>query len=434
MAPLKDALKEARARRKERLFWNAIIVVLPAVFFLAMLSLMLYNDPVAAFANLDTFLIWIPEFEIDGQTMGTIPSGFFKTPFYWMIGPFFFILTLLLYFFYFGKRSGGGLQADIVTFLQKSIIDPFFKENVIGESGMDYFGSFGSKERVYEGLLYRRLYKDDKIKRAKTLRFFTGDIAPDALFDFKGERGKSLVVEGFFKEGQYHDLFHIIEGYLFENITEASLCDVPLDRYKAFDDNTRKVKISRRALKEYMQMHELALEGIMAHQKEMVGLFEELEEHGEFGLFDENNERFYLYVRFFVFYKFMNNFVGIPAGIVTSRIEDYDLRRIIDFEETAMAQKMTISLKKINDGSQKSKVDDRMSRAFFVLMQYLYHDSSWREQFEDIAETIDPLSTISSEKMDAFLQGYRLMIDERAGGDMTSAEMDEAYFGGKAVF
>ncbi len=36
--------------------------------------------------------------------------------------------------------------------------------------------------------------------------------------------------------------------------------------------------------------------------------------------------------------------------------------------------------------------------------------------------------------MDAFLQGYRLMIDERAGGDMTSAEMDEAYFGGKAVF
>lgn len=442
MSNLKESLKEARFRRKERFYWSLFILVTPPLFFLMIVSLMLYNDPVEAFLHLDKLILWIPEFSIHGIRFGTIPAGFFNTSFYWYLGPTFFLITILVYLFYFGKRSKGGLTADMMTFLQNTVIKGFFGISQ-GETGMNYFGSFGSKERVMEGLIYKRLKKVDGLIRAKTLRFFAGEYSPDVILDQKGKNDLTTYVKRYFKKGKYIDLFQIIEGYLFENISPDNVCDEPLNEFKSFDDNTRKVKVSRRALKDYIALHIEIVERIFDYGADSLELFSTMEEHGEIGLFDNRREDFIAYSAFYAFYRYMNFYVGIPAGIVTARLEDYELRRIIDIEETVMRQKMTISLKKINDGSSKSKVDDRLPRAFFIFWQYVYNDSSERERFEDLNDTLDPLSQSTSEKLGQKLNRLEMdfskvdqmysNFDFMADPKYSDEELDEKYAKGESL-
>jgi hypothetical protein len=136
-----------------------------------------------------------------------------------------------------------------------------------------------------------------------------------------------------------------------------------------------------------------AIRFITRHQKLKTSLINKLNEYGIVELND-----FIEIVKFISFYKIINLFMGLPSGIVTARLESYELSRIVDDIELFEKNRTIRQIKPlIND--KRGKYDDTKARAYMIFHHELFLNSVNSKTLEEIFERFDGLRTLSLEPL-----------------------------------
>lgn len=440
---LKENLKEARFRRRERFLHNALLVGIPGGIALYLLGSYFYDDPVDIISNVFDIILWMPNLQIGDsgdQNVGHMALAFWKDPVIVTIVAALFTASYFIRLFFFGSISKGGVRQDIIAFLEGVQRLVFDRPKDGEESGFDYFGAFGVKERLERGMLYRTVKKKDYLERVSTPAVFTGDYSPINIFDDGPNRSAEShghLIESMFKSVEdYHDLFLIIEGYLTINLGKENFVDTPLSRFQGFEAESRRTTFSARAMKDFIFMIESeAIRLIDGELFSMTTLSRDMyryNRHNPVTLDDPiTRERFLANIKFFAFLTFLRLFMGLPAGLIVVRVEDFELRRIVDLGDYLSSRNMTISIKDINDGGKRSKLDDRFPYMFFVFWNYLFRKSKKRRDFEMLFEKIDPLSSVTEERLDELITDLDPFFNRH---EISEETRDEMYTKGKPIY
>jgi len=113
----------------------------------------------------------------------------------------------------------------------------------------------------------------------------------------------------------------------------------------------------------------------------------------EYGKIDEH--KLLSYMSFVYFYKLINNFMGLPSGIVSARLKDYDLQRIIDdidhFSESRSVRQVVY-----NQNDKKGKYDDTFARSFMIFYHEYNNNSFNNSVLSEIFANFDPLRNVDS--------------------------------------
>lgn len=114
-------------------------------------------------------------------------------------------------------------------------------------------------------------------------------------------------------------------------------------------------------------------------------------------------------MKFLVFYKIISNFMGLPSGLVTARIQNYDLKRVVDdvghFENSLSIRQVK---KNIND--IRGRYDDTFARGYMVFHHEFFLNSINSKSMQNLFDNFNPLTTIMDIDKDAdtsFVGGAR---------------------------
>lgn len=119
-------------------------------------------------------------------------------------------------------------------------------------------------------------------------------------------------------------------------------------------------------------------------------------------------------IKFLSFYKIINYFMGLPSGIVTARIENYSLSRILD-DIDIFEKNITIRQIKPFINDKKGKYDDTFARAYMIFHHEYMHRSKNNNHIKSIFERFDGLRTLEVEQAPRLdLQIFKGSEEEKA--------------------
>lgn len=108
---------------------------------------------------------------------------------------------------------------------------------------------------------------------------------------------------------------------------------------------------------------------------------------------NEELDKLLEYMVFCYFFKIINQFMGLPSGIVTARIKDYSFARVIDDLEH-FENSRGIRLIKKQENDQFSKFDDTFARAFMILYHEYKYNSINKDKVQLYIQKFNPLLSV----------------------------------------
>ncbi len=111
-----------------------------------------------------------------------------------------------------------------------------------------------------------------------------------------------------------------------------------------------------------------------------------------------NIEKLITLFRIIVFHKLISIYMGFPAGLLNSKIENKKLQLILSYYKRK--KKLTIQVSHKNDGSRGAVFDDRVTRAFLILYHNYFSNDSLNlkhiKQIENQCEVLEELKSVDS--------------------------------------
>jgi len=146
----------------------------------------------------------------------------------------------------------------------------------------------------------------------------------------------------------------------------------------------------------------------------------------EYGEIDEG--KMLSLMSFIYFYKIINLFMGLPSGIITARLKDYDMQRIIDDIDHFEASRGIRQIK-AGENDRSGKYNDTFARSFMIFYHEYTNNSFNKNSLSAIFDNFDPLRTVDygdSFSFDGF-GAFSPNEDEGfiGGGIYTSSEKEE---------
>ncbi len=162
------------------------------------------------------------------------------------------------------------------------------------------------------------------------------------------------------------------------------------------------------ALKEYIALIESeGIRFLKQHTQLKTSLLKKINEYSEI------DEKYFIEIlKFVTFYKIINYFLGLPSGIVTARIEDYTLSRIIDDIELFEKNTAIRQIKPyIND--KRGKYDDTNARAYMIFHHEFMNNSKYCQVLKTLETRFDALKDITNDNTYIELPTFEGAEDEK---------------------
>lgn len=110
-------------------------------------------------------------------------------------------------------------------------------------------------------------------------------------------------------------------------------------------------------------------------------------------------DEFFEILKFLVFYKVVSNFMGLPSGIITARMSDYNWKRIVDDIEHFEASQAIRQIKsQIND--EKGRYNDIVPRNYMIFHHEFFKNSKHSHEIQELFERFNPLPDTAIISMD----------------------------------
>lgn len=363
-------------KKRNALYLKIIIVVASSYFFSSYL--------------IDDNLIWFynPIIEISEN-----PRDFVD----YFISVAAVILSFWIYFYYNGKL--------------KTIFDSML--SIVA------FGGAGRIKKISDTMIYQQPFSSDGLKRNKEKMVLFSKKEGSSISSFfnheKDNPTTSRIVKYFRSNQHYIDYFKIIEGYLNNPKELEKQVDVFYD-YNIQDENSNKEKIAQSAKQkriDYKAFSESQVQfsaGIVKYYLNLIT--QDFSRYIDVTATKPTSSRRAIKAMkkqeinkmvdvfsFVIFHKIITNFVNIPTGLVESKLDDYDFRRIIN---SYQIDGFTIELSKDNNGSNKSFSNDTFSSVFLTLYNKYMSDGSKNINVNEILKRFDPLNDIAKEESNIF--------------------------------
>lgn len=364
---------------------------------------------------------------------------------------FMFTTTIIIYLFHFGNTKKAYIK-KLEKARQKIL--HFFPIPVHATDERNLYIRFGLKYSLYNNFLKRKVHLENYLKRVDFLNIFADKFSPHLLFCYKARNStiKLDIGQYFLDENYFIDMFKIIEGYLKDNIDES--LQVPLNEYRSIggyksaftkksvyyfiQNSISDKKIEKALKKDFNELYKnnkddaiknkqaiikiitkhLGQKGLDSYKVDVskmvifspLAIHELLEKiytdsriyYNKIKLFKTNayidmqsygtysESKLFEALMFCFFYKIMNNFIGLPSGLITARIKDWDLSRILDDFEHFEASCGIRQIKKFNN-DKKSKYDDTFARTFMIFYHDYMYNSKHKDEIKKILLKFDPL-------------------------------------------
>jgi len=369
----------------------------------------------------------------------------------WYYPIIFLFVAILVRLFFFGNPKKKYIKK--LEKVKRVVLDfiPFYFD---GKDPRNNYIRFGMEKSLRKGFLERTISPGKYVKKVRFLNIFTGDCSPDLVLNLKG----SYIKNAFINEDYYMELFRIIEGYVKDNID--TYLNIPLKDYRAigtdiakwsndsiktfikiyvpegkhgsfkwtkkeaikkFDEEIKKkgkkekkrfiyellknkpqlyfnhinkmVIMSPLAMKEFIASIEKdAQRFLLTNIKLRTDLIYKMNEYKKI-----NYKKMIEIMKFVTFFKLINYFMGLPSGIVTARVEDYTLSRIVDDIEIFEKNTAIRQIKKgIND--KLGKFNDTEARAYMIFHHEYFLNSRNSKKIKEIFERFDALVNVDNEE------------------------------------
>jgi len=294
---------------------------------------------------------------------------------YYFMGVFILIFFNYIYFFYDGK----------------------FKKPLDFVFSFFGFAGVGRFKELEKNLIYQQPIKTDGLLRRKSrLVFFSKKrgTSISKLFDYEeGNPTTARIVKYFRSNEHYIDLFRIIEGYLnndqFDALYEINGKNAKnVKDYRAFKDglvwfSPELIKLELNKMsKDFDRYLQASIYRPTSTAKNLKNMSKK-----------EHNKLVDVF-SLVTFHKLIANFTNIPTGLIESKLDDYDFRRIVNYYT---AEGFTIELSNDNNGTNKGFSDDTFSSVFLTLYHKYMHGSSELEPLSIIGK-FDALADFSEEQ------------------------------------
>ena len=376
-------------------------------------------------------------------------QNYFKTHYWFPITAF--LISFIVRLFFFGKPNKKYIQ-KLENIKRKILMFiPFY---IDGKDSRNNYIRFGMQSAFKHGFLERKIQQGKYLKKVTFLHIFTGEMSPDLILCLRSnyipnsfisrERYVEVfkIIEGYVKSNIDTVQNIPLKNYYATGTREAYLSDdsietfikiyvseqktksfkytrkEALSRYKGLllninkksqksQNNLKKkylelltfgelqryenhlqkmVILSPLAIKEYIAIIEQeAIRFLIRHKQLKTSIITKLNEHGRV-----EDKYFIEIVKFVEFYKTINYFLGLPSGIVTARIEDYTISRIIDDIELFEKNTTIRQIKPfIND--KKGKYNDTIARSYMIFHHELMNNSINSEIIKKFETKFDAL-------------------------------------------
>jgi len=393
---------------------------------------------------------------------------------YWWYSILMLFISLLVRFFYLGNPKRNYIKK--LEKIKRFLLD-FIPLYIDGSDSRNNYIRFGMRDSFKNGFLERKISQGKYLKKVSYLKIFTGKYSPDHILNLKTNYINNAFVSNHYYIDLFKIIEGYITGNIdtWKNVplkkywaigTNATMYTddsidtfietyVPSESHKSYQfsqyeakqkfislkksiaklENKEKIKEKRTfvkiLLKNKIQKYKNhvnkmvvfsplavkeAIEMIVGDAKRFLdrnielhtSLINKISPYGKV----TNTELLEIF-KFVIFYKIINNFMGLPSGIVTARIENYTLSRIIDdleiFEKNIAVRQIKSS---IND--KKGKYDDTKAKAYMVFHHEFFLNSLNSQKLKDILERFDALRTISQEDLpDIDLSTFNISPDEK---------------------
>lgn len=123
-------------------------------------------------------------------------------------------------------------------------------------------------------------------------------------------------------------------------------------------------------------------------------VYNEMNEYGKL-----NETKLLQLIVFVYFYKIINFYMGLPSGIITARLKDYDFQRVIDDIEH-FEKSQGIRQVKNNNNDNNSKYNDIFARGFMVFYHNYTLNSRNAENIKRKLEVFNPLRNVDTQTND----------------------------------
>ncbi len=393
-------------------------------------------------------------FYVNPFSKDSFSQHYFKT-YYWFPAIALFV-TFIMRVFFFGNTKRKYIKALENTKRKLLMILPFY---IDGKDSRNNYIRFGMQTSFKHGFLERKIQQGHYLEKVKHLHIFTGKMSPDYILCLRSdyipnaflsrERYVEMfkIIEGYVKKNidtvqniplKNYSALGSNQAYLTEDSIKTFIkIHVPEQKVKAFkygkneakgrfdgllsnlkqkpksshrkykkkflemltngdlqkyNNHVRKMVIlSPLAIKEYIEMTEKeAVRFLTRHKKLRTSTITKLNEYGKV------DEKYFIeIVKFVTFYKTINYFLGLPSGIVTARIEDYTISRIIDDIEL-FEKSTTIRQIKPYINDKKGKYNDTIARAYMIFHHELMNNSQnsdiikkFESKFDALKDMID---------------------------------------------
>ena len=377
----------------------------------------------------------------------------------WPYTVFMLLVTITMRFFFFGNPKKKYIQK--LENIKRAVLEyvPFYFD---GKDTRNNYIRFGMQTAFKNGFLERKISQGQYLKQVKYLNIFTGSNSPDIILNLKTnyitdsflsyDRYVEVfkIIEGYIggnidivKDVPFKKYWAIGTNepmYSDESILTFIKVHIPKEKSKRFPYTKKEATVKCKALikkikdldekeqieykkkfilhitnkktqtyknhvfkmvvfsplavKEAVEIIEKeARRFLLKHKKLRTALMDKINEYGEI-----DEEKFIEILKFLSFYKIINLFMGLPSGIVTARVEDYTLSRIIDDVELFEKSRTIRQIKPmIND--KRGKYDDTEARAYMIFHHEFFLNSLNAHPIKKIFDKFDALRTISLEEM-----------------------------------
>jgi len=461
---LEEEKKVAKDNASYKLWYFWIIAAILLLISIGVTDLLL-NSGKAETSYLDYF--WISPFSDD-----KISKRYFHN--YWWYSIIMLIISLIVRSFYLGnpKRSYIKKLEKMKRFLINFI--PFYFD---GDDSRNNYIRFGMKDTFINGFLERKISQGKYLKKVDYLSIFTGKFSPDLILNLKTNYIHNAftsnhyyvdlfkIIEGYITDNidtyknvplqKYWAIGTRSAMYSDDSIESFIETYVPSEKHKSFKyvkdeakkqfknlqkniiklEHKKKIEQKRNfvrtllknkiqkyknhvnkmvvfsplAVKEAIEIIEKdANRFLLRNRKLKTSLIYKINQYG-----NVNYKELVEIMKFVVFYKIINNFMGLPSGIVTARIENYTLSRIIDdieiFEKNIAIRQIKSF---IND--KHGKYDDTKAKAYMIFHHEFFLNSLNSQKIKEVFERFDALRTISQEvSPDIDLSAFNITEDEK---------------------
>ena len=323
-----------------------------------------------------------------------ISSLMLDSDFIWFYNPFVDVLENIQEFKFYAAAVFG---TELLIWI-------YFFYNGKFKSIFDYIARFilldgvGRYKQLSKEFFYQQPIVTDGLKRKKNkLSLFSKnyDASISRLFDFEDKNPTTArIVKYFRSNNHYIDYFKIIEGYLNEN---------QYDAIYEYDTNNHQERKAYRAYKKGIVYFSPTL-----IKQELNIITKDFSRYLQANLSRptsvnkkiksmETNEinKLVDVFAFVLFHKIIINFTNIPTGLVESKLDDYDFRRIINYYQN---DGFTIEVSSDNNGTNKSFSNDTFSSTFLTLYNKYMNDGPNQIDVKNMLKKFDPLADVEEEK------------------------------------